>query len=101
MSSRSLSYETVAASQTAQVLGITGGAGDRIRGVLIIPATTSPGNVLLLDGATSIVIFTGGATSVADITPIYIPLGLHAKTGPWKITTGAAVSVIGMGAFTI
>ncbi len=62
-------YETVAASQTAQVLGGAGAVGDAIFGVLVIPATTSPGAVTLLDGATSIPIFTGGATSVADLKP--------------------------------
>lgn len=93
-------YETVAASQTAQVLGATGAAGDYIAGVLVVPATTSPGNVLLLDDATSITIFTGGATSVADLTPFYIPLGLKSVSGAWKLTTGANVSCIGIGEFT-
>jgi hypothetical protein len=93
-------YETVAASQTAQVLGATGATGDVIAGILVIPATTSPGNVLLLDGATSITVFTGGAVSVADLTPFYIELGLTSVSGSWKITTGAAVSCIGIGNFT-
>lgn len=93
-------YETVAASQTAQALGATGATGDYIAGVLIIPATTSPGAVTLLDGAISITIFTGGATSVADLKPFYVPLGLVSVTGAWKLTTGAAVSAIGYGNFT-
>jgi hypothetical protein len=38
-------YETVAASQTAQVLGGSGATGDYISHLLVIPATTSPGNV--------------------------------------------------------
>lgn len=94
------SYETVAASQTAQVMGTTGAIGDFIAGILVIPATTSPGNVLLLDGATSITVFTGGATSVADLKPFYIPLGLRSVIGAWKITTGANVSAIASGTFT-
>jgi hypothetical protein len=93
-------YETVAASQTAQVLGPTGGTGDYIAGVLIIPATTSPGNVLLLDNATSITIFTGGATSVSNLVPFFVPLGIKSVSGAWKITTGANVSCIGIGNFT-
>lgn len=93
-------YETVAASQTAQVIGPTGGAGDRITGLLVIPATTSPGNVLLLDGATSITVFVGGATSVSNLVPFWIPLGMKAVTGPWKVTTGANVSVIAVGTFS-
>ncbi len=93
-------YETVAASQTAQVLGPTGATGDHIAGVLIIPATTSPGNVLLLDNATSITIFTGGASSVSNLVPFYVPLGAVSVSGAWKLTTGANVSAIGFGRFT-
>lgn len=93
-------YETVAASQTAQAMGATGATGDDIDGILVIPATTSPGNVLLLDNATSITVFTGGATSVSNLVPFYIPLGMRSISGAWKITTGANVSCIGIGRFT-
>jgi hypothetical protein len=93
-------YETVAASQTAQVLGATGGTGDYISGILVVPATTSPGNVLLLDNATSITVFAGGASSVSNLVPFFIPLGMFSVSGAWKLTTGANVSCIGVGNFT-
>jgi hypothetical protein len=93
-------YETVAASQTAQVLGATGGTGDYLSGVLIVPATTSPGNVIILDNATSITIFTGGTSSVSNLVPFMVPLGMLSVSGAWKITTGANVSAIGIGNFT-
>lgn len=93
-------YETVAASQTAQVLGATGATGDYLQGLLVIPATTSPGNVLLLDNATSITVFVGGATSVSNLVPFFIPCGMISVSGAWKVTTGANVSVIGIGNFT-
>ena len=93
-------YETVAASQTAQTLGATGATGDFISGVLIVPATTSPGNVLLLDNATSITIFAGGATSASNLVPFFVPLGMFSVSGAWKLTTGANVSCIGIGNFT-
>jgi hypothetical protein len=93
-------YETVAASQTAQVLGATGAAGDTIERLIIIPATTSPGNVLLLDSATSITIFAGGASSVTELKPIVVDLGMVSASGAWSVTTGANVSVIGIGSFT-
>jgi len=92
--------ETVAASQTAQTLGPTGATGDYISGILVTPATTSPGNVILLDGATSITVFAGGATSVSNLVPFFIPLGMISVSGAWKITTGASVSCIGIGSFT-
>lgn len=93
-------YETVAASQTAQTIGATGATGDYIAGVLVIPATTSPGNVLLLDNATSITIFAGGASSVSNLVPFFIPLGIKSVSGAWKLTTGANVSCIAVGDFT-
>lgn len=94
-------YETVAASQTDQVLGATGGIGDYLGGLLITPATTSPGAVSIKDGAgTSIVIFTGGATSVSNLVPFFVPLGIKATGAGWKVTTGANVSAIGVGDFT-
>lgn len=93
-------YETVAASQTAQALGATGATGDYIVGILVTPATTSPGNVLLLDNATSITVFAGGASSVSSLVPFFIPIGAKSVSGAWKITTGANVSCIGTGKFT-
>jgi hypothetical protein len=93
-------YETVAASQTAQALGATGGTGDYISGLLVIPATTSPGLVTLLDNATSIPVFVGGSFSVSNLVPFFIPLGMKSVSGAWKVTTGANVSVIGIGNFT-
>lgn len=94
-------YETVAASQTAQVLGPTGSIGDYIEGLLIVPALVACGSVALLDGSTSITIFVGGGTTaLADAKPFYVKLGMRSVEGPWKVTTGASVSVIGIGNFT-
>jgi hypothetical protein len=93
-------YETVAASQTAQVLGATGAVGDDLDGLLVIPATTSPGAVTILDNAISINVFAGGTDSVSNLVPFFIPLGLKSVSGAWKVTTGANVSVIGIGNFT-
>lgn len=94
-------YETVAASQTDQTLGATGAIGDYLAGLLIIPATTSPGAVSIKDGAGSaITIFTGGASSVTNLVPFFVPLGAKATGAGWKVTTGANVSAIGVGDFT-
>jgi hypothetical protein len=97
---RGVDYETVAASVTAQALGTTGHIGDYIAGILVIPASTSPGNVLLLDNATSITVFAGGASSVSNLVPFFIPLGMLSVSGAWKITTGASVSCIAIGTFS-
>lgn len=93
-------YETVAASQTAQVLGDTGATGDYIKHILVIPATTSPGAIALLDNTTSITVFTGGASSVADLKPFTIELKMTSVSGAWKLTTGANVSAVCVGDFS-
>lgn len=94
-------YETVAASQTDQVIGATGAIGDLLAGLLIVPATTSPGAVSIKDGAGSaITVFTGGASSVSGLVPFFVPLGIKATGAGWKVTTGANVSAIAVGDFT-
>jgi hypothetical protein len=97
-------YKTIAASQSASLCGATGAQYDYLAGVLIVPASTSPGNVLIRDGnGSDITIFTGGATSIGDLRSFVVPLGLYAvaaTTAGWRITTGANVSVIAIGKFT-
>jgi hypothetical protein len=90
-------YETVAASQTAQVLGGVGATGDRIERLVISVATAATSTVTLLDGATSIVI-TAANTPIGVYT---VHLGLLSATGPWKITTGAGATVIAIGRFSV
>jgi len=93
-------YETVNLSSTAQVLGGTGAIGDYIEGVLVQPITTSAGTITLIDNVTSIELFTGGANSLVDLKPFYIPLGIVSASGPWKLSTGANVRCIAIGRFT-
>lgn len=93
-------YETVAASQSDQVLGPNGGKGNILERLIIVPATTSPGAVSIKDGSGgAITVFTGGASSVGDLTPIVIEVGAISTSGAWKVTTGANVSAIGVGKF--
>lgn len=98
-------YETVAASQTDQVLGATGAAGDYLEGLLITPGVAAAGAVSLKDGnGSSIPIFAGGAvTALPSLVPFYVPIGakaLNATTPGWKVTTGTNVTVVGFGNFT-
>lgn len=96
-----LDYRTVAASQTAQVLGSVGQGGDYISHITVIPATTAAGVVTLIDGSTSISVYAGGGTTaLTTLIPFTIALGMRSRTGPWKITTGANVSCIAIGDFT-
>lgn len=97
-------YETVAASQTAQVLGATGATGDYLSHCVIYPTSTSPGVVTVFDNTnaagTNVIAFAGGASSTSNLTPISVPVGAISVSGAWKVTTGAAVSVTCYGKFT-
>ena len=91
-------YETVAISRTAQVLGATtGAAGDFLHRLVIEVITVATANVTLLDGATEIVILTGGANLLEGVYSIEFNM---VATTAWKITTGAGATVIGVGRFT-
>ena len=93
-------YETVAASQTAQVLGLNGAQGDYLQRLIIVPSSLSPGVVTILDNATSINVLPGGASSLTELKPITVEIGAYSVSGAWKVTTGANVSVIAVGTFT-
>lgn len=95
-------YETIAASQTDQMCGATGAIGDKLVGLLVIPATLSPGAISIEDGATNIPVFTGGADSILTLHPFFISFGAGIKClgAGWEITTGAAVACIAVGNFT-
>lgn len=91
-------YETVAASQTAQVLGGTGAAGDYLHRLIISVNTVATASVTILDGATSIVVLTGAAALAPGL--FSIEFGIRSASGAWKVTTGAGATVIGVGRFS-
>lgn len=93
-----IKYETVAAGQTAQALGVTGITGDILECLIIVPETTAAGTVALLDGTTSMNVFVTGTLS--DLHPIVLPFGMKSRTGKWSVTTGANVHVIAIGQFS-
>lgn len=95
----SYKYETVAVSQTAQVLGTTGAVGDRLKKLIISVTTAATSTVALLDGATSIVI-TAANTGIGVYTVDFGEQGIVSAEGAWKITTGAGASVIAVGDLT-
>ena len=95
-------YNTIAASQSAQPLtGGSGGAtGDYLAFCTVFPTTVSPGVVTILDNATTIDAFPGGASSLSNLAPFTIPVGAISVSGAWKVTTGAGLSVTCAGKFT-
>ena len=93
-------YETVAPNVPNQVLGGAGSTGDYLEGVVVVPESTSPGGIAIVDNVTTFTLFAGGASSVFDLKPFYIPLGIVSASGPWKLGTGANVRCIAIGRFT-
>ena len=89
-------YETVAASQTAQVLGQSGAVGDTIVRLIITVNTALTSTVTIIDGSTSIALM-----PAATVVGIYsIDLGVQSVSGPWKVTTGAGATVVAVGNFS-
>lgn len=94
-------YETVAASQTAQVMGATGATGDYLAYVEVFPGTAGCGVVTILDNAGTWGTFAGGGTTaLPSLVPFRIDVGAYSTSGAWKITTGANVTAVGVGKFT-
>ncbi len=93
-----LEYETVAAGQTAQVLGATGATGDYLSHVVFQPTALAAGTSTILDNA--VVVFTYTAGTLSDLRPITVPINAFSVSGAWKITTGATMTATGFGDFT-
>jgi hypothetical protein len=89
-------YETVAASQTAQVLGGTGAVGDYLHRIVVTVTTTGTSTLSVLDGSTTVL-------TMAANTPVGVyslEINAASASGPWKITTGAGLAVLAVGFFT-
>jgi len=94
-------YAAVAAGTGSANLGGAPAKGDYLSGLLAIPATTSPGAIILSDGATNLTVFNGGSSSVSNLVPFFIPLGLTAlNTTGWTVGTGTGIAVIAVGKFS-
>lgn len=95
-------YELIPASQTASKCGPTGGQGDILERLIIVPETTGAGTVKLRDGNGEAVthsfnVFVAG--TLQDLKPHVINLGMRSVSADWNVTTGANVHVICVGRF--
>ena len=92
-------YETVAASQTDQVLGVTGATGDFLHQLIIVVSTAATAQVQIKDGS-------GSAITVFPNSPgggigtYTVELNIRSTSGAWRVTTGAGVAVLAVGRFT-
>lgn len=72
-------YFPAPASASALVLGANGATGDYLSHILIVPETTSPGAVTVVDGSSANIVFTGGASSVTSLAPFIAVLGAASR----------------------
>lgn len=89
-------YETIATSQSDQVLGTTGGAGDLLHSLVITVATAATGTVSIKDGSGSAIPITAANTPIG----VYrVAMNARSRGGAWKVTTGAGATVVALGDF--
>lgn len=91
-------YETVAASQTDQILGTAGARNDFLARLVLNVIAVATASVTITDGTTAIVVQTANSAVLGAQT---VEIGIRATTGPWKITTGAGVTAIAVGHFSV
>lgn len=91
-------YETVAASQTAQVLGTAGALNDFIARLVVNVAVSLTSTVSIKDGADSAIEVVPANTPIGSYV---VELGIRSRTGAWQVTTGAGASVVAIGQFSI
>ena len=89
-------YEYVAPSTTAQVLGNVGAVGDTLVRVVATVTTSATGTVTITDGSTAYSLVPANASvGVYSLT-----IEAASQNGAWKVTTGAGASVIAVGNFS-
>ena len=88
------SYETVAASQTAQVLGASGATEDYLHLVTVV-LTSATNTLTILDGATTVLSFTN--LNAIGVHTFFVQARCVTN---WKVTTGANTTVLAVGKFT-
>ena len=92
-------YETVAASQSDQVLGGDGAAGDYLEQLVITVGTAATAAVSIKDGS-------GSAIPILPNSPgggigVYVvPIKACSASGAWSVTTGAGSTVVATGHFS-
>lgn len=95
-------YETVAASQTDQIMGPVGHVGDILERLIITVNTAATAAVSIKDGdGASIGILPNSPGGGVGVYVVEIKaLCVRATTPGWKVTTGAGSTVLAVGRFT-
>lgn len=92
-----MKYETVALSQTDQVLGVTGAKGDILERLIVQVTTAATSTVSIKDGSGSAMIVVAPNTPLGTYT---LTFGIPSLAGAWKVTTLAGATVFAIGQFS-
>jgi hypothetical protein len=95
--SLNMDYEAVAASQSDQVLGASGAAGDVLERLIVTVDTAATGTVSIKDGAGSAMPITTANTPIGVYS---VEIAAKSSAGAWKVTTGAGATVVAVGRFS-
>jgi hypothetical protein len=90
-------YQTIAASQTASVLGSAGASGDWLERLIVTVNIALTGTVSIKDGAGSAIPICPASLAIGVWI---IPIGAISQAGAWSVTTGAGCSVLAVGRFS-
>lgn len=90
-------YETVAVSQTDQVLGTAGAVGDLLERLVVSVATSATSTVSIKDGSGGAIVITAANTPIGVYS---VSVGAKSNSGAWKVTTGAGATVVAVGKFS-
>ena len=91
-------YETVAASQTTQMLGGSGAAGDYLHRLIVTVNIALTSTVTLTDGVVSIPIVPANIGTGVGV--LNVEVNAASLVSGWKVTTGAGVTVVAVGLFS-
>lgn len=92
-------YETVAASQTDQVLGPTGAKGDYLERLIITVGTAATAATSIKDGSGSSIPILPNSPG-GGIGVYVVEVGAYSTSGTWQVTTGAGSTVVAVGKFS-
>lgn len=97
-------YNTVAVSQTDQIMsrtsgGATGLAGDFLATLIITVGTAATAATSIKDGGGSSIPILPNSPG-GGIGVYVVPLNMFSLAGGWKVTTGAGATVVALGTFS-
>ena len=92
-------YETVAASQTDQVLGGVGAIGDLLHQLIITVGTAATAAVSIKDGGGSSIPILPNSPG-GGIGVYVVEFNVASAAGAWKVTTGGGSTVMAIGRFS-